>query len=234
MDYVNIPNHIGIIMDGNGRWAKKRGLSRSLGHKAGAENLKRLLKHIYRRQIKIVSIYAFSVENFKRDEKEVKYLMDLFVKMFTKDSDIFVNEKIKVVFSGSRKNLRDDVVSAMDSLEEKTKLYERGILNICFNYSGRREITDAVLSIARLVKEDKLDLNDITEELLDLHMYQKLPPLDFVIRTSGEIRISNFMLWESSYAEYYFPSVFFPDFDEKEFDLALNEYQKRKRRFGGV
>lgn len=229
-----LPNHVGIIMDGNGRWATKRGLNRSLGHKAGADNLKKLLRHIYNKKIKYVSIYAFSTENFKRSSEEVGYLMDLAIKMFIKEAKVFVNEKIKVIFSGSKDNLRDDVIKAMESIENSTKEYKDKTLNICFNYGGRLEITDAMKKIAKEIKAGNIEISDITEDLITTNLYQNLPPLDFVIRTSGELRTSNFMIWQSTYAEYYFPKVLFPDFNEKEFDIAMEEYSKRKRRFGGV
>ena len=230
---MELPNHVGIIMDGNGRWATKRGLNRSLGHKAGAENLEKLLDHIYNLGIKYVSIYAFSTENFKREKSEVDYLMDLFVKMFSIKKSIFIKNELKVLFSGRRDNLRDDVRESIEKLEDTTSKFTRGTLNICLNYGGRFEIIDMTKKIASLVKEGKIDISDIDEELVNNNMYQSLPPLDFVIRTSGEQRISNFMLWQSSYAEYYFPEVLFPDFDSKEFDKAMDEYNKRNRRFGG-
>ena len=229
-----LPKHIGIIMDGNGRWAKKRGLKRSFGHKKGADNLERLLKHIFNLGIKYVSVYAFSTENFNRDPEEVNYLMDLFVKYFTKKKKIFVDEQLKVVFSGSKNKLRDDVISGMKELEDATKNFDRGVFNICLNYGGRLEIVDAIKTISKEVVDGKLKIDDINEELVSHYMYKDLPDLDFVIRTSGEQRISNFMLWQSSYAEYYFPTTLFPDFNEKEFDKALEEYKNRNRRFGGV
>ena len=226
--------HVAIIMDGNGRWAQKRGFSRSVGHKMGAKNLKKLLKHIYKRNIKIVSIYAFSTENFKRDKKEVEYLMDLSIKFFTNELKTFMKENIKVLFSGRKDNLRVDVINAMNELEENTKNNNNGILNICFNYGGRLEIIDAIKKIASKINNNDITFDDITEDLVSENMYQTLPPLDFVIRTSGELRTSNFMIWESSYAEYYFPNTLFPDFDTKEFDKAIEEFQKRNRRFGGI
>lgn len=234
MNDLNLPIHVGIIMDGNGRWAKKRGLARSLGHSAGAKNLKKLLRHIYKRGIKYVSVYAFSTENFKRSKEEVDYLMKLFIKMFKTNAKEFIKDKIKVVFSGSRNNLSEELNNAMDDLEEKTKDFENGIFNVCLNYGGRSEIIDATKKIAKLVKDGNLAIDDIDEEVLDNNMYNRLPDLDFVIRTSGEIRTSNFMPWQSTYAEYYFPDTLFPDFDEKQFDIAIEEYQKRSRRFGGV
>ncbi len=234
MNDLNLPIHVGIIMDGNGRWAKKRGLARSLGHSAGAKNLKKLLRHIFKRGIKYVSVYAFSTENFKRSKEEVDYLMKLFIKMFKMNAKEFIKDKIKVVFSGSRNNLSEELNNAMDDLEEKTKDFENGIFNVCLNYGGRSEIIDATKKIAKLVKDGNLAIDDIDEEVLDNNMYNRLPDLDFVIRTSGEMRTSNFMPWQSTYAEYYFPDTLFPDFDEKQFDIAIEEFQKRSRRFGGV
>ncbi len=229
----NLPMHVGIIMDGNGRWAKNRGLKRSLGHKAGAENLEKLLNHIYGLGIKYVSIYAFSTENFKRSQEEVDYLMDLFVKFFTAKKKIFIKNELRVLFSGRRDNLRDDVRNSLIKLEEVTRDFKRGTLNICLNYGGRSEIVDMAKKIAKMTVDGEIDIDSINEELVDKNMYQNLPPLDFVIRTSGEQRISNFMLWQASYAEYYFPKTLFPDFDSKEFDKAIEEFQKRNRRYGG-
>ena len=234
MEEITLPNHIGIIMDGNGRWAKKRGLKRSLGHKAGAENLENLLNYIFNLGIHYVSVYAFSTENFKRDEEEVNYLMDLFVKMFTVKKKIFINNGLKVIFSSRRDNLRDDVRNALEKLEGVTKDLKKGVFNICLNYGGRDEIVNMTKKISNEILCGNLNINDINEELLNHYMYQDLPDLDFVIRTSGEKRISNFMLWQGSYAEYYFTDTLFPDFNNQEFDKALIEYNHRKRRFGGI
>lgn len=230
---IVLPRHVGIIMDGNGRWAKKRGLARSLGHKAGASNLEKLLKYIFNLGIPFVSVYAFSTENFKRSKEEVDYLMDLFVKFFTKKKKIFVKSKIRVLFSGSKNNLREDVKKGMIELEKDTRDFPDYTFNICLNYGGRLEIVDTIKKISNEVNQGKLSIDDIDEELVSHYMYQDLPDLDLVIRTSGEQRISNFMLWQSSYAEYYFPNVLFPDFNPEEFDKAIIEYNKRNRRFGG-
>lgn len=228
-----LPKHVGIIMDGNGRWAKKRGLKRSLGHKAGADNLEKLLEHIYNLGIKYVSIYAFSTENFKRSDDEVNYLMNLFVKMFSVKKKIFIKNELKVLFSGRKDNLREDVRKSLLNLEDATKHFTRGTLNICLNYGGRSEITDMAKNIAKDILDKKIKIEDINEDLVSKYMYQDLPDIDFVIRTSGEMRISNFMLWQASYAEYYFPMTLFPDFDSKEFDKAIEVYKERNRRFGG-
>ena len=232
MDLNNLPKHVGIIMDGNGRWATKRGLARSMGHKKGADNLEKLLKHIFDLGIRYVSVYAFSTENFKRSKEEVDYLMDLFVKMFSLKKRIFIKNELRVIFSGRRDNLRSDVLESIIKLEEATKDFKRGTFNICLNYGGRDEIVHMTKKIVQDILNKKIMEKDITEELLNTYMYQNLPDLDFVIRTSGEMRISNFMLWQSSYAEYYFPETLFPDFNEDEFDKAIIEYQSRNRRYG--
>ena len=227
---VDLPKHIGIIMDGNGRWAKEKGLPRSMGHEAGCKNLKTLASYIYDTGIKYLSVYAFSVDNFKRDSKEVNFLMDLFVKFFNNDFQFLIEKDIKVIFSGVKDNLPKKVIYSMDKIVEDTKDNSSGVLNICLNYSGQMEIIDMVKKII----SSGVSLDDLTREDCYRFMYQDLPPLDFVIRTSGEQRISDFMLYQSSYAEYYFTKVYFPDFNCSEFDLALLEYKKRKRRFGGV
>lgn len=229
-----LPNHIGIIMDGNGRWATSRGLPRSMGHKAGAENLKKLCKHMNKLGIKYISLFAFSTENFKRSAEEVNYLMKLFVEMFHKEFKFLMDDNVKVVFSGKRDPLPENVLNAMDEIVNDSKSNTGTILNICLNYGGQDEIVDMVKKISNLVKNNKINVNDINTELVSKYLYNDLPPLDLVIRTSGEYRISNFMLYQSSYAEYYFPKILFPDFNPKEFDIAIEEYNKRNRRFGGV
>lgn len=236
MDYKNlkIPNHVGIVLDGNGRWAKERGLKRSEGHKAGYENLKNLCIHIIDTGVKYLSVYAFSTENFKRSEEEVGYLMNLIAKKFKSDSKFFMDNDVKVIFSGVRDNLRKDVLSSMDYITNLTKDNKSGVFNICFNYGSHLEITDMTKKIARLVKDNDISIDDINEDLVSKNLYQDLPPIDLFIRTSGEQRVSNFMLWQISYAEFYFPKVYFPDFNEAEFDKALVEYTSRDRRFGGI
>ncbi len=236
MDYksLKIPNHVGIVLDGNGRWAKERGLKRSEGHKAGYENLKNLCIHIIDTGVKYLSVYAFSTENFKRSEEEVGYLMNLIAKKFKSDSKFFMDNDVKVIFSGVRDNLRKDVLSSMDYITNLTKDNKSGVFNICFNYGSHLEITDMTKKIARLVKDNDISIDDINEDLVSKNLYQDLPPIDLFIRTSGEQRVSNFMLWQISYAEFYFPKVYFPDFNEAEFDKALVEYTSRDRRFGGI
>ena len=220
-------------MDGNGRWATQRGLKRSAGHKAGSKNLRDLSQYIFEKGVKVLSLYAFSTENFKRDKEEVDYLMNLLIEYFNTERKNFVKGETRVVFSGSRENLSPEVLEAMDKTEEDTKNFTERTINICFNYGGRLEIVDTTKKIVNKVLNGELKVEDINEEVFDDNLYNKLPPVDFVIRTSGEQRISNFLLWEASYAEYYFPKVLFPDFDRKEFDKALEEYENRNRRYGG-
>ena len=228
MDNIKIPNHVGIILDGNGRWAQERGLKRTAGHLAGYKNLLDISKYILNKGTKYLSVFAFSTENFNRPQEEVDYLMDLFIKGFSKDSHFFNEEDIKVVFSGRRNKLSDKVLNAMDKMMEDTKNNKKGILNICLNYGGRSEIVDAV---NKIINDGK---KDITEDIFKKYLYNDLPDIDFMIRTSGEIRISNFMLWQISYAELYFPKCYFPDFNHAEYDHALVEFTKRDRRFGGL
>lgn len=230
MNEVKIPNHVAIIVDGNGRWAKERGLTRSKGHDAGFENLKTLSKYIFSRGVKILSLYVFSVENFKRDDEEVNHLMDIFVRFFKVDKKYFIDNNIKVVFSGRDEKLPKKVIEARDEISELTKNNDGGILNICLNYSGRLEIVDATKKIIN----DGINVNDIDDELFSKYLYQDLPDVDYMIRTSGEYRISNFLLWQLSYAEFYFPKKYFPDFHEEDFDEALEVYTSRDRRFGGI
>lgn len=231
-DFI-IPCHVGIIMDGNGRWATKRGFSRSVGHKAGADNIKKLCLHAADVGVKYLSLYAFSTENFKRSAEEVNFLMDLFIKVFTTEFKVFEENNVKVLFSGRREPLPKKVLETMDGIVERTKNNTDLVLNICLNYGGQSEIADTTKKICQMYKDGLIKLEDITPEFIQHNLYQDLPPLDFVIRTSGELRISNFMPYQSSYAEYYFPKILFPDFDNVEFDKAIEEFNKRNRRFGG-
>ncbi len=229
----NYPEHVAIILDGNRRWAKRKNLPSLKGHQAGAKNLEKLASYIIDKGVKYLSVFAFSTENFKRSEEEVKYLMDLFVNWFRHEYDKFHEENIKVIFSGRRENLRDDVLEAMDYITEKTANNTKGTLNVCLNYGGQQEIADGTKRIAKDIQDGKISIDDIDEKLLYKYMYNELPPIDFLIRTSGEERISNFMIYELSYAEMYFPEVCFPDFNEKEFEHAIDVYNERDRRFGG-
>lgn len=232
MEKLKIPYHVGIILDGNGRWATERGLKRSEGHKAGFETLKILSKHVFTRGVKVLSVFAFSTENFNRTKDEVDYLMNLFLKGFKSSIKEFNKNNIKVVFSGRKEPLSDKVYESMKSLEKETLNNTGGVLNICLNYGGQTEIVDTTKKLINDVLDGKLKTEDITPEIFMKNLYNDLPPMDFLIRTSGEIRVSNFMLFSLAYAEMYFPLTYFPDFKEDEFDKALEEYTKRDRRFG--
>lgn len=231
---LQLPNHVGIIMDGNGRWAKERGQIRSMGHKKAIDTIKELCEHMSDIGIKYASLYAFSTENFKRDKDEVDFLMNLFTTTFKKAFN-FMNERgIRVVFSGRREPLPKDVLNAMDEIVDITKDNKGMVLNICVNYGSHPEIIDTTKKICEMYKNGNIELDDITDEFIQKNLYQDLPPLDYVIRTSGELRLSNFMMYQASYAEFYFPKTYFPDFNIHEFDKAIEEFNNRNRRFGGV
>lgn len=235
MDEVKIPNHVGIIVDGNGRWATNQGLPRSKGHEAGFKNIQKLTAYIYKKGVKYISAYLFSTENFKRSEEEVGYIMNTLLVGSLKEILKFCKEeKIHAIFSGRKENLSDKVLKAMQEIEDSTKDYKDKTFNICFNYGSHFEIIDATKKIVKDVNEGKLDIDSLDEQKFTKYLYQDIPPIDLLIRTSGEMRISNFMLWQAAYAEFYFPKTLFPDFKEKDFDLALEEYTKRDRRFGGI
>ncbi len=233
MNELNIPRHVAIIMDGNRRWAKQRGKKASYGHLAGSKNLEKLATHILDTSTEFLSVFAFSTENFKRDKEEVDYLMDLLVDYFTNKFKTIIKKDIKVIISGSREHLRDDVIKAIDNIEEKSKDGKSGTFNICINYGGKKELVDTTKKIAEMYRNDEIELDDIDEEFIRKNLYNDLPPIDLLIRTSGEQRISNFMIYQLAYSEFYFTDKYFPDFNDQEYDKILLEYQKRNRRFGG-
>lgn len=230
MNEVKIPRHVAIIVDGNGRWAKAQGLTRMQGHDAGFKNLKKITKYILDRGVEVVSFYVFSTENFKRSAEEVGHLMDIFVTLYKRNLRDFMKNNIKVVFSGRDEPLPKSVMKARDELARETANNTGGIVNFCLNYGGRAEIVDAVKKIV----ESGVDVSNFTEQDFSRYLYQDLPDVDLMIRTSGEQRLSNFLLWQNSYAEFYFPETKFPDFHEEDFDKALEVYTSRDRRFGGI
>lgn len=234
MDDLKIPNHVAIIMDGNGRWATKRGKKRSMGHLEGSKTLEKLALHAIKKGVKILSVYAFSTDNFKRSKEEVDYLMDLFITMFKNKMKKIEKEGIRIVFSGRRHPLRDDVLDAMGEIVDNTKNNQNGILNICLNYGGQEEIVDASKKMALDLLNKNISIEDIDKVSFSKYLYQDLPPVDLLIRTSGEYRISNFMPYQITYAEFYFTDVLFPDFKEDEFDKAIDSFNHRDRRFGNA
>lgn len=230
-----IPNHIAIILDGNGRWAKKRGLDRSFGHKQGAINLKETTLNCLALGVKVLSVYAFSTENWKRPKDEIDYLMNL-PKVFENEyKDSFEEYDVRVVFSGRRDRLSEENVKLLERVERDTSNRKGIILNVCLDYGSQDEITYAMKEIAKKVKANKIDVNEIDEALIEAHLYTKdLPPVDLLIRTSGEIRLSNYLLWQVAYAEFYFTKTHWPAFKEKALYKAIYNYQNRNRRYGGL
>ena len=230
---LNIPNHVAIILDGNRRWARKRGMTPQEGHYKGFTNLESLADYVFAKGVKVLSVYAFSTENFSRAKDEVDYLMDLFAVAFKKYFERQNKNNVRIVFSGRREPLPKKVLKMIDEVTEKTKDNTGPIFNICVNYGGRPEIVDTTKKICEMVKNGEISIDDIDEDLFTKNLYQDLPAIDLMIRTSGELRLSNFLLWQNAYAEFYFPEIEFPGFDEKEFDKALEVFDKRNRRFGG-
>lgn len=227
---ATIPVHIGFILDGNRRWARAEGLPQLQGHLAGYRNLHTVANHAIDRGVKFVSAYVFSTENWNRTEEEVNYLMDLLVWVATKEIKKYVKEGLKLVFVGSQTRLSDKVKRAIASAEAKTRNNTRGTVALCLNYGGHTELAEGVV---RLI-EDGVSAREITPARLAQYLYHpEIPPVDFIIRTSGEQRLSNFMLWRAAYAELYFTPVFWPAFSVGDLDAALEDYASRQRRFGG-
>lgn len=224
-------NHVGIIMDGNRRWAKEKNRPASFGHKKGAENLISLTKFIFKRGVKVLSLFAFSTENFKRSDEEVNNLMNLFIKYAKTNLKKLTKDDVRIVFSGRRDNLRDDVLKALEELESEN-INGQYILNICFNYGGRDEIIRSAIKLSRDLNDNKININEIDEEVFKAYLDQNLPDMDLLIRTGGDKRISNFMLYSLSYAELYFTPTYFPSFNKEEYVKIEEEFMKRNRRFG--
>lgn len=230
---TKVPNHVAIILDGNRRWAKKNNMTPKEGHYRGFTNLESIADYIFSKGIKILSVYAFSTENFNRSKEEVDYLMDLFAVAFKRYFSRLSKDNVKIVFSGRREPLPKKVLDIIDDVSKKTMNNDGPIFNVCVNYGGRAEIVDTTKKICQDILDGKIAIDDVSEELFESNLYNDLPPVDLMIRTSGEQRLSNFLLWENAYAEFYFPQVEFPAFDKNEFDKALEEFNKRNRRFGG-
>lgn len=234
IDKQNLPKHIAIIMDGNRRWAKQRGLTTKEGHKAGSKNLEKIALFCNELGIKYLTVYAFSTENWKRTKEEVSALM--FILKANLDSMLrkmdLKNIKIRVI--GEEENIPKDIKEKIDKLVEKTKNNTGLVLNIAFNYGGRAEITHACKKIAEQIKNNEIDIKDINEELISKYIYTAgQPDPDLMIRTSNELRTSNFLPWQLTYTEFYFPDKHWPEFSEEDLLEAIKVYQKRNRRFGG-
>jgi len=230
-EITSVPHHIGIIMDGNGRWAQARGLPRLAGHQAGVDNIRRILEHCVRRGVKVLTIYAFSTENWHRPPDEVSGLMRLLGLTIQRQLDELNRNGVRILHSGRMEGINQHLQKQIRHALEVTKNNDRIILNVAFNYGGRAEIVDAVRHIIR----DGIPPEELTEETLSNYMYiGGLPDPDLIIRTGGEWRLSNFLIWQAAYAEYYTTPTYWPDFDEVELDRALIEYSRRERRFGRV
>lgn len=235
MESNNLPIHIAIIMDGNGRWAQARGLPRIYGHQEGKKNVKRIVRHAANLGIKYLSLFAFSTENWKRPKEEVDGLMEILKVGLQEERPEFIREGIRVVFFGDRTKLPKDVIEEMELTESSTASNSRLHLAFAINYSGRDDILRAIKRISQKVADGKINIDDINNDLISKELDTKdFPDPDLIIRTSGELRISNFYLWQSAYSEFYFTPVLWPDFDEKALESAIEAYQSRKRRFGGI
>lgn len=230
----NFPEHIAIILDGNRRWAKKKNLPIKLGHREGAKTLEKIVRYAKKIGVKYLTVYAFSTENWKRSEDEVNSLMELlerYLNDFSKKAD---TENIKVVVLGDPEPFSNSLRKSMNDAMERTKNNDGITFNICLNYGGRDEIVKATKNIAKKIKNDEISIDDINEELISKNLYTKnMPDPDLMIRTSGEMRTSGFLLWQLSYTEFIFLEKYWPDFDEDDLENCIEIYQKRHRKFGG-
>ncbi len=231
IDMTRIPEHIAIIMDGNGRWAMDRGLDRTFGHKAGLDNLEAITTICSNLGVKYLTVYAFSIENFNRPAYEVEALMGLvlsFIKM-----DLFHNNNVSFHVVGDRERLPKSVQDKLRSMEEETAMYDGMALTIAMGYSSKQEIVNATKKIALEVQSGKMSADDINEETISKHLWTAwMPDPDLLIRTGGEVRISNYLLWQCAYSEFYFCDTYWPDFGEEDLHKAIASYQRRQRRFG--
>ena len=235
IDMLHLPKHIGVIMDGNGRWAKKRGLPRSAGHSAGAETLKKIVTEANNLGVKYITVYAFSTENWKRPKEEVDFLMNLLLDYLRNAEKTLSGENVVIRAIGSRKELTKEIQEQIVKTEEFTKNNTGIVMNIALNYGGREEITNAARELSKKAVSGEIKPDDINDEMLSDYLYTKnQPDIDLLIRTSGEQRLSNFMLWQVSYAEMWFTDKLWPDFKPADLHKAIADFQNRGRRFGGI
>ncbi len=234
MENISVPQHVGIIMDGNGRWAKKRGLPRNMGHKQGAAVFKKTINWCRELGIKCATFYAFSTENWKRPADEVDGIMRL-LRQYIKDIRAAAKENIRIIIIGDISRFDDDIREELLDIQQDSAGNDGFITAIALNYGGRAEIVRAAQELARLAVDGDISCDDISEGLIEEHLYTKeMPPLDLVIRPSGEQRLSNFLIWQAAYAEFLFMDVLWPDFTKKELEYAVEVYASRNRRYGGV
>jgi len=230
-----IPEHIAIIMDGNGRWAKKRGLPRKAGHKVGAESFRKIANYAKEIGLKYLTVYAFSTENWRRSEDEVNAIMDLLEKYLIEAIRDMDKNKVRFCFFGDLSRLSKELQEEAEQAVNKSKLYDGVQVNFCLNYGGRDEIIRAARKFAQDCLEGKCTADDLSEETFGNYMFSAgIPDPELIIRPGGELRTSNFLIWQSAYAEYYFTDVLWPDFGPKELDAAIDAYNQRNRRFGGA
>ncbi|MGN0553278.1 MAG: isoprenyl transferase [Oscillospiraceae bacterium] len=229
-----MPKHIGFIMDGNGRWAQKRGLPRTAGHAEGAQTFRKIARYCKDIGIKYITFYAFSTENWKRPKQEVDMIMKLFMQYLDEAED-FAKDKTRLIFLGDKSRLEPKMREKMIRLERVSENFDEMTLAVAINYGGRDDIVHSVRSVAEMLQNGDIKVSDIDESLITSLLYTgTMPDVDLIIRPSGEQRISNFLIWQSAYAEFYFTDVLWPDFTPKELDKALDDYASRGRRFGGV
>lgn len=233
IDLNNIPQHIAIIMDGNGRWAKSRGFSRSLGHKNGVKSVRNIIEACDQIGVKYLTLYAFSSENWNRPKKEINILMSLFISSLKKEINNLNKKNIRLNIIGNTKAFTSNFQKELNEALELTRNNTKAILTIALNYGSHDEILEAVKKIASNVKNNQLAIHDINKEILEANLHtHNLPPVDLLIRTSGEQRISNFLLWQIAYTELYFTSILWPDFQKENLYEAILNYQNRERRYG--
>ncbi len=232
---LKIPNHVAIIADGNGRWAKSRGLPRTIGHTNGMKAIEKLIPACQKQGIKILTLYLFSTENWNRPESEVSFLMNLFYRYLTKEFKQLIENKVRFKVLGDKSRFSPEIQDAMIELENKTKDFTDFTLNCALNYGGHAEILRATKNIVKDVKDGKITEKDINETMFENYLYTAGQPMpDLIIRPGGEQRLSGFLLWQSFYSELYFPKFYFPDFDEEKLVEAIKEYNTRDRRYGKV
>ncbi len=235
VDKEHLPEHIGVIMDGNGRWAKRRGLPRSAGHQAGADTLKKIVTECNKMGIKYITVYAFSTENWKRPKDEVDFLMNLLLNYLRDSERTLAKENVKIRAIGGREALSEEIREQIKKTEKFTENNTGIVMNIALNYGSREELVNAARNLAKKVKAGELSADDINEDMISSELYTGgQPDPDLIIRTSNELRLSNFLMWQSAYSELYFTKTLWPDFSVKDLYDAIMEYQSRNRRYGGV
>ncbi len=230
-----IPSHVAMILDGNGRWAKKRLMPRTYGHRKGAFNIVDIAKICSDIGVKYLTMFCFSTENWNRPESEVNYIMTAPIKYFKKYKEKIISSNYKICILGRKDRIPSSLLEVINDVEYITKDHTGLVISLCVDYGSYDEITNATKTIALMVKKNEISIDEITPDLIENNLFTKnYPKLDLLIRTSGEVRISNFLLWQLGYAELYFTDTLWPDFNEKELEKAILSYQSRNRRFGGI